>query len=59
MVRDLNMPVEIGVGTIVREPDGLALSSRNAYLKPEERNAAKLFIHERLAGEENCLCRSL
>src|SRR5215469_9844327 len=47
MVRDLNLPVEIVVCPIVREPDGLAMSSRNAYLDPSQRKQA-LVLHRSL-----------
>jgi pantoate--beta-alanine ligase len=47
MVRDLNFPVEIVACPIVREWDGLAMSSRNAYLDPERRKQA-LVLHRSL-----------
>jgi len=47
MVRDLKFPVEIAVCPIVREPDGLAMSSRNAYLNSEQRKQA-LVLHRSL-----------
>jgi len=40
MVRDLNYRLEIVICPIIREPDGLAMSSRNSYLDPQERKAA-------------------
>jgi pantoate--beta-alanine ligase len=60
LVRDLNLPVQIETCPIVREPDGLAMSSRNALLAPDERERAtalsrSLRVAEALvaAGETN------
>jgi pantoate--beta-alanine ligase len=47
MVHDLNLPVEIVTCPIVREADGLAMSSRNAYLDPQQRKQA-LVLHRSL-----------
>ncbi len=52
MVRDLNFPVEVVICPIVREPDGLAMSSRNAYLNPAERQAATVLSRGLAAARE-------
>ena len=44
MVKDLDFPIDIVVCPIIREPDGLAMSSRNVYLNPEERQAATVLF---------------
>jgi pantoate--beta-alanine ligase len=49
MTRDLNFPIEIVICPIVREPDGLAMSSRNTYLNPQERQAATV-LHRGLTA---------
>ena len=52
MVRDLNMPVTIEVCPIVREADGLALSSRNAYLDTHQRQAALTLYRSLMRARE-------
>ncbi|MCB9852007.1 MAG: pantoate--beta-alanine ligase [Phycisphaerales bacterium] len=55
MTRDLFLPIEIVVCPIVREPDGLALSSRNAYLSPPERKQALCLSRALNAGRTSLL----
>lgn len=52
MVRDLDMPVRLVFGETLREHDGLAMSSRNSYLSPEERKIAPVLHRALQAGEE-------
>ncbi|WP_201832702.1 pantoate--beta-alanine ligase [Microvirga zambiensis] len=51
MVRDLNLPVEIVTVPTVREPDGLAMSSRNSYLGPTDRKRALCLSRGLLAAQ--------
>lgn len=52
MVADLNMPLEVVTCPTIREPDGLAMSSRNAYLNPAERQAALVLWRALRLAEE-------
>jgi pantoate--beta-alanine ligase len=51
MVRDLDMPLEVVICPTVREADGLAMSSRNTYLAPDERRAATVLRRALAAAE--------
>jgi len=52
MVADLNFPLEVAVIPTVRESDGLAMSSRNAYLTPEQRHAAGVIYRALVAAAQ-------
>lgn len=54
MVRDLNLPIDVVIGETIRESDGLAMSSRNQYLSPSERETA-LCVSEALHIAETAL----
>ena len=56
MARDLHLGVDVVGMPIVREADGLAMSSRNSYLKPDERKAAS-FLHRSLKRAEELILR--
>lgn len=64
MVKDLNMPLTIVGCPIIREEDGLAKSSRNTYLSPEERKAAlvlsrSIFLGKKLVEDGECDCAKI
>lgn len=53
MALDLNFPIEIVVGPTLREPDGLAMSSRNSYLNDDERKAATVLSRALQAAQQS------
>ncbi len=57
MVKDLNMDTKIKVLPIVRENDGLAMSSRNKYLSPEERKDAKILFQSLQEAKKMIKCK--
>lgn len=52
IVKDLNIPTNVVIMPTIRESDGLAMSSRNAYLTVEERSVAPVVFKSLLAGEQ-------
>jgi pantoate--beta-alanine ligase len=56
MVRDLHFPIEIVPGPTLREADGLAMSSRNVYLDPDERRAAAV-LHRALVRAQEAIAQ--
>jgi pantoate--beta-alanine ligase len=55
MIRDLDFPIRLVVGPTVREPDGLAMSSRNAYLSPDDRRLAAAFPRALFEGRDRAV----
>ncbi len=51
MIRDLHFPIEVVIGPTLREPDGLAMSSRNSYLNDRQKQDALLIHQALLAGK--------
>jgi len=52
MVEDLNFDIEIIPGALIREKDGIAMSSRNTYLSPKERQRALILYRSLMKGKE-------
>jgi len=59
MVRDLDVPVRLVFGETVREADGLAMSSRNSYLSPDQRAVAPVLQRALCAGERELASRNV